>query len=39
MNQNLASIINRDPWLKQFIELLKQAGLSGTIRIKREANT
>ncbi len=39
MNQKLASIINRDPWLKQFIELLKQAGLSGTIRIKREANT
>lgn len=39
MNQNLASIINRDPWLKQFIELLKQAGVRGVARIKREANT
>lgn len=39
MNQKLASIIERDTWLKQFIEQLKQAGFSGTIRIKREANT
>jgi len=39
MNQKLSSSINRDHWLKQFIEQLKQAGLSGTIRIKREANT